>query len=97
MVKIVEENHSIGYWKGKSGTERSFIQLANFGLKLIRHVRAPPQLPQYTLVLWFRSLNVNVQEDLTVLLLGKFLCCFNTMHIYKFKFPAGKPLYHGTK
>lgn len=45
-MKIVQENHVIGYWKGKVGRERKFVQLTNFGLKLLKHIRAPRDLPQ---------------------------------------------------
>lgn len=48
MVALVEENHTIGFWKGKTGRERSFCALTNFGLRLLKHIRAPAELPQYS-------------------------------------------------
>ena len=47
MVKIVQENHSIGYWRGKQGNDNG-RSLANFALKLRKHVTAPAELPQYS-------------------------------------------------
>jgi len=49
MVNLVQENHTIGYWKqGKSGKEKRFCILANFGLRLLKHVKAPAELPQHS-------------------------------------------------
>ena len=45
MVNIVVENFAIGFWKEKS---RKFTPLANFSMKLLKHIRAPPSLPQYS-------------------------------------------------
>lgn len=45
-MKIVQENHCIGYWKGQG--ESTFVQLANFGLKPLKHIRAPTELPQFS-------------------------------------------------
>ncbi len=36
--------HQIGYAKGKRGSE--FVVLANFGLRLIKYVTAPKELPK---------------------------------------------------
>ena len=47
MAALVQENHTIGFWKGKSGRERSFCVLMNFGLWLLKHVRALSELPEY--------------------------------------------------
>ena len=48
MVALVQENHTISFWKGKFGRERSFCLLTNFGLRLLKHARAPSELPQYS-------------------------------------------------
>ena len=48
VITLVQENHTISFWKGKSGRERSFCTLTNFGLRLLKHVRAPMKLPQYS-------------------------------------------------
>ena len=46
-MKIVQDNNAIGYWKGQ-GSKKSFHKLTNFGLRLMKHVRAPKELPQYS-------------------------------------------------
>lgn len=47
MVRVVQENHTIGFWKsGKN--KNTFTRLSNFGLRLLRHVRAPVELPHYS-------------------------------------------------
>lgn len=48
MMKIVQEDHTFGYWKGKTGKGKSFVKLSNFGIKLKKHVRAPKEMPQYS-------------------------------------------------
>ena len=46
--KIKQHRHEIGYWTGgKSGVGR-FEGLTNFGLKLLKHVVAPQELPMET-------------------------------------------------
>ena len=70
-MKIVQENNAIGYWKGKTGSQRNFIALSNFSLKLTKHIRAPAALPQYSGFLVKvsqrqRSRNVSSQERYTV-------------------------------
>lgn len=47
-MKLVQENHTIGYWKGQSSKPKNYYMLANFGLRLLKHVRAPKELPQYS-------------------------------------------------
>lgn len=46
-MKIIQENHTVGYWKGKS-RDREFVRLTNFGLRLLGHVMAPKELPQHS-------------------------------------------------
>ena len=67
----IEENNVTGYWKGKTGSQRNFIALSNFSLKLTKHIRAPAKLPQYSgflLTVSQRqcSRNVSSQERYTV-------------------------------
>ena len=46
--RIRQHDHEIGYWTGgKRGVGR-FEALTNFGLKLLKHVVAPPELPNET-------------------------------------------------
>lgn len=51
--RIRQHDHEIGYWTGgKRGVGR-FEALTNFGLKLLKHVVAPSQLPSETcFVVW---------------------------------------------
>ena len=84
VIVLVQENHTIGFWKGKSGRERSFCRLTNFGLRLLKHVRAPTELPR--VLLWkYRSYNVHVQQEVQTLQdirssEGKFELLNYTMH-----------------
>lgn len=45
MKEIVQHLHAIGYWE-KSGRrdEEKFVELANFGVKFVRHVSMPTSL-----------------------------------------------------
>lgn len=44
--KLVQYEHKIGYWKGKA-ENRHFVTLGNFGVRLLKFVQAPEQLPDY--------------------------------------------------
>jgi len=46
VEKLVQYEHKIGYWKGKA-ENRHFVTLGNFGVRLLKFVQAPEQLPDY--------------------------------------------------
>ena len=43
---LKQHDNKIGYWTGK-GDQREFVPLANFGVRILRFVTAPAQLPDY--------------------------------------------------
>ena len=42
----MQYEHKIGYWKGKAENHH-FVTLGNFGVRLLKFVQAPEQLPYY--------------------------------------------------
>ena len=45
--RVVEQfGNKIGYWSGK-GESREFIALTNFGVRILKFIEAPSQLPDY--------------------------------------------------
>ncbi len=40
----MQHNHSVGYWLSGSRHTENFIELANFAIKLIRHVSIPKSI-----------------------------------------------------
>ena len=46
-MKIVQNNHCIGLYKEKRGRS-TFLPLTNFGLRLLKHVRSPAELSNYS-------------------------------------------------
>ena len=42
----MQYEHKIGCWKGKAENRR-FVTLGNFGVRLLKFVQAPEQLPDY--------------------------------------------------
>lgn len=46
VEKLVQYKHKIGYWKGKA-ENRHFVTLGNLGVRLLKFVQAPEQLPDY--------------------------------------------------
>ncbi len=45
---IRQHDHEIGYWTGRKRRAGRFEALTNFGLKLLKHVVAPQELPSET-------------------------------------------------
>ena len=43
---VKQYGNKIGYWSGK-GENREFIALTNFGVRILKFVEAPAQLPDY--------------------------------------------------
>ena len=44
--RIVQHDHTIGFWKGGAqGEPRKFQPLTNFGLQLLKFIAAPSGLP----------------------------------------------------
>ena len=49
--------NQIGYWTGK-GENREFIPLTNFGIRVLKFIEAPAELPDY------KGFLVEVTQDL---------------------------------
>ena len=43
---MVQYRNKIGFWTGK-GERREFVPLTNFGIRLLKFVKAPAELPDY--------------------------------------------------
>ena len=44
---VVEQfGNKIGYWSGK-GASGEFVALTNFGIRILKFIEAPAQLPDY--------------------------------------------------
>lgn len=46
MKDLVQVEDQIGYWKDKRCS--NFVVLANFGVRMLKHVAAPKELPKET-------------------------------------------------
>ena len=55
---LKQHDNKIGYWTGK-GDQREFVPLANFGVRILRFVTAPAQLPDYK---GYRGSNTGTEE-----------------------------------
>ena len=46
--KLEQLENKIGYWAGKGVGRGEFVQLTNFGLRLLKFVEAPAELLKYS-------------------------------------------------
>ena len=46
--KVEQVGSKIGYWTKRGGAHGEFIELTNFGLRMLKFVQAPADLPEYS-------------------------------------------------